>query len=164
MVDTLGKVELIGRVADARRGAIPDRDYLDLRLQGLVIHDWDIRADIYPAAILDLEAARALLPVAQTWLAMSFRPGVKLEAAATCRFDVTGHTSAPHDVTADGECVEIKAQGSNPADVTITCEGDSYLLFAYGRLDASGQGDSGRLEIGGNARPLEPFEQWFKGL
>ncbi len=123
-------MELIGRVADARRCAIPARDYLDLRLQELVIDDWDIRAAIDPAAILALGADRALLPVAQTWLAMSFRPGVKLEAAATYRFDVTGHTSAPHDVTADGECFEIKAQGSNPADVTITCDGDSYLLFA----------------------------------
>ncbi len=129
-----------------------------------MIDDWDIRADIYPAAILDLEAARALLPVAQTWLAMSFRPGVKLEAAATYRFDVTGHPSASNDVTADGERFEIKAQGSNPADVTITCDGDPYLLFAYGRLDASGKDGSGRLDIQGNARLLGPFEQWFKGL
>ena len=129
-----------------------------------MIHDWDIRAAIGPEAIRDLEAARALPPVVQTWLAMSFRPGVKLEAAATYRFDVTGHPSAFHDVTADGESFEIKAQGSIPADVTITWEGDSYLLFAYGRLDESGQGGSGRMDIQGNARLFEPFEQWFKGL
>ncbi len=67
---------------------------MDLQLQELVIHDWDIRAAIDPAAILDLEAARALLPVAQSWLAMSFRPGVKLEASACYRFEVTGHPSA----------------------------------------------------------------------
>ncbi len=129
-----------------------------------MIHDWDIRAAIDPAASLDTEGARALLPVAQTWSAMSFRPGVKLEAAATYRFDVTGHPSASHDVTADGESFEIKAQGSNPADVTITCNGDTYLLFAYGRLGASAEGGSGRLDIQGNARLLEPFEEWFKGL
>ncbi len=157
-------MKLIGWVANARRCAIPARDYLDLRLQELVIDDWDIRAAIDPAAILDLGADRALLPVAQTWLAMTFRPGAKSEAPATYRFDVTGHPSASLDVTADGECFEIKAHESNPADLTITCEGDSYLLFPYGRLDESGQGDSGRLEIGGNARLLEPFEQWFKGL
>ena len=63
---------------------------MDLRIQELVIHDWDIRAAIDPAAILDLEGARTLLPVAQTWLAMTFRPGAKLEAAVTYRFDVTG--------------------------------------------------------------------------
>ena len=148
----------------ARRGPIPARDYLDLRLQELVIHDWDIRAAIDPTASLDPEGARALLPVAQTWLAMTFRPGVKLEAPATYRFDVTGHPAASHDVTADGESFEIKTQGSRPADVTITCDGDSYLLFAYGRLDAFGQGGSSRLEIQGKARLLEPFEQWFKGL
>ncbi len=148
----------------ARRGPIPARDYLDLRLQELVIHDWDIRAAIDPAAILDPEGARALLPVAQTWLAMTFRPGAKLEAPATYRFYVIGHPTASHDVTADGESFEIKAQGSNPADVTITCDGDSYLLFAYGRLDASGPGGLGRLDVQGNARLLEPFEQWFKGL
>ena len=148
----------------ARRGPIPARDYVDLRLQELVIHDWDIRAALDPAATLDSEGARALLPVAQTWLAMTFRPGVKLEAPATYRFDGTGHPSASHDVTTDGESFEIKAQGSNPADVTITCDGDSYLLFAYGRLAASGKGGSDRLDIQGNARLLEPFEQWFKVL
>lgn len=89
---------------------------------------------------------------------------MKWEAAASYRFDVTGHPLASHDVTADGGSFEIKAPESNPADVTITCDGDSYLLFPYGRLDESGQGDSGRLEIGGNARLLEPFEQWVKGL
>jgi hypothetical protein len=50
----------------ARRGPIPARDYVDLRLQELVIHDWDIRAALDPAATLDSEGARALLPVAQT--------------------------------------------------------------------------------------------------
>ena len=148
----------------ARRGPIPARDYVDLRLQELVIHDWDIRAAIDPAAVLDPEGARALLPVAQTWLAMTFRPGVKLEVPATYRFDVIGHPLASYDVTADGESFEIKTQGSSPADVTITCDGDSYLLFAYGRLDASGKGGSGRLDVQGNAGLLEPFEQWFKGL
>ena len=148
----------------ARRGPIPARDYVDLRLQELMIHDWDIRAAIDPAASLDPEGAQALLPVAQTWLAMTFRPGVKLAEPATYRFDVTGHPSVSHDVTADGESFEIKTQGSGTADVTITCDRDSYLLFAYGRLDASGKGSSGKLEIRGNTRLLEPFEQWFKGL
>ncbi len=102
--------------------------------------------------------------MAQTWLAMTFRPGVKLEAPATYRFDVIGHPSVFHGVTADGESFEIKAQGSNPADVTITCDGDSYLLFAYGRLDESGPGGSGRSDSQGNARLFESFEQWFRGL
>ena len=148
----------------ARRGPITARDYVDLRLQELVIHDWDIRAAIDPEASLEPEGAQALLPVAQTWLAMTFRPGVKLEAPATYRFDVTGHPSASHDVTADGESFKIKAQVSSPADVTIACDGDSYLLFAYGRLGASGEGSSVRLDIQGRAHLLEPFEQWFKGL
>ena len=148
----------------ARRGAIPARDYVDLRLQELVIQDWDIRAAIDPMASLDPDGARALLPVAQTWLAMTFRPGLKLEVPATFRFDVTGHPSASHDVTADGESFDIKTRASSLADVTITCDGDFYLLFAYGRLDGSGNGGSRRLDIHGDARLLEPFEQWFKGL
>ncbi len=60
--------------------------------------------------------------------------------------------------------VLIKAHESNPADLTITCDGDSYLLFAYGRLDESGQRGPGRLDIQGNARLFEPFEQWFRGF
>ncbi len=77
---------------------------------------------------------------------------------------MTGHPSAAHDIIPDGDSFEIKIQGSSPADVTITCDGDSYLLFAYGRLDESGQGGSGRLDIQGDARLFELFEQWFRGL
>ena len=148
----------------ARRGAMPASDYLDLRLQELVIHDWDIRAAFNSTAGLDPRGARALLPVAQTWLAMTFRPGAKLASPATYRFDVTGHPAASHDVTADGEFFTIGAQGATSADVTITCDGDSYLLFAYGRLSASAEGGSDRLAIQGDPRLLESFEEWFKGL
>ena len=148
----------------ARRGAIPARDYLDLRLQELVIHDWDIRASLEPGASLDPAGARALLPVAQIWLAMTFRPGAKLETPATFRFAITGHPSDSHDVTSDGEIFEIGAQGAGPADVTITCDGESYLLFAYGRLGASAEAAAGRIDIEGNDRLLRSFEQWFKGL
>ena len=105
-----------------------------------------------------------MLQVAQTWLAMTFRPGAKTKTPATFRFAITGHASGSHDVTSDGEIFEIGAQGAGPADVTITCDGDSYLLFAYGRLGASAGAASGRLDIEGNTRLLEPFEQWFKGL
>ena len=148
----------------ARRSAIPARDYLDLRLQELVIHDWDIGADLEPEAALDPEGARALLPVAQTWLAITFRPGAKLEAPATYRFAMVGQASASHEITADDASFEIEAQGAGPADVTISSDGDSYLLFAYYGLDASAEAASGRLHIQGNARLLESFEQWFKGL
>ena len=136
---------------------MPAREYVNLRLQEFAIHHWDIGAALGPAASLDPEGALA-------WLAMTFRPGVKLETPATYRFDVTGHPLVSVDVNADGESFEIKPQGNTPADRTITCDGDSYLLFAYGRLDASGKSGSGRLDIQGNARLLEPFEQWFKGL
>ena len=139
----------------AGRGPMPARNYVDLRLQELVIHDWDIRAAKDPAANLDPEGARALLPVAQTWPAMTLRPGVKLEAPFTFRFDVSGHPSVCHDVTAGGESFEIKTQETSPADVTISCDRDSYLLLAYGRLDASGKGGSGRLDIQGNARLMD---------
>ena len=80
-----------------------------------------------------------MLQVAQTWLAVTIRPGVKLEAPATYRFYVTEHPPASHDLIVDGESFEIKTQGNSPADVTITGDGGSYLLFAYGRHDPSGK-------------------------
>jgi uncharacterized protein (TIGR03083 family) len=148
----------------ARRGAIPARDYVDLRLQELVIHDWDIRAALAPGAHLDQEGAQSLIPVGQTWLAMTFRPGTKLEQPVTFRFDVKGQPRACHDVISDGETFQIGPQSTAAADVTISCDGDSYLLYAYGRLSAAAGKDPGTLSITGNANLMESFEQWFKGL
>ena len=52
--------------------------YLDLRIQELVIHDWDIRSGGTGQATLDSEGVTALLPGSQMWYDLCFRPTARL--------------------------------------------------------------------------------------
>ena len=148
----------------ARRGAIPASDYVDLRLQELVIHDWDIRASIDSSVSLDEDGSEALLSVAQTWLSMTFRPGQEAPQNISFRFLVDGHPGYSHDVVSNGSTFSITKISSKDPDITINCDKDSYLLLVYGRILASDKGTGLPIKIQGDASLLILFEEWFKGL
>ena len=148
----------------ARRGAIPASDYVDLRLQELVIHDWDIRASIDSSVSLDEEGSEALLSVAQTWLSMTFRPGQEVHQNISFRFLVDGHPDYSHDVISNGSTFSITEVSSKNPNVTINCDKDSYLLLVYGRILASDKGTGLRIHVQGDESLLILFEEWFKGL
>ena len=62
-----------------RRKELTASGYLDLRIQELSIHDWDIRSAFDSGAGLDAESLGTLLDMAPMCLGMTFRPGPKLD-------------------------------------------------------------------------------------
>ena len=148
----------------ARRGAIPAKDYVDLRLQELVIHDWDIRASIDSDVNLDEEGSLALLSVAQTWLSMTFRPGREVPQDICFRFLVDQQPAYSHDVISNGSTFKIKPVSATDPQITINCDSDSYLLLVYGRILASDKETVSRINTQGDDSLLQYFEEWFKGL
>lgn len=148
----------------ARRGTITARDYLDLRIQELVIHDWDLRSSFEPGSGLDPEGVAALAPSIPTWLGMCFRPGPRLSETATFRFQVTGSAPLTLDLTCWGDEFEVPSSLTGVPGVTVTCNADAYLLYGYGRITARDGIASGRLSVQGDASLLDSFEVWFKGL
>ena len=87
-----------------RRGTISAESYVDLRIQELVIHDWDIRSGGAGSGELDQEGAVALLPASEMWYQLCFRPTAPLTTPVTYRFDIGGDGEATlqHDVLVDG--------------------------------------------------------------
>ena len=146
----------------ARRGTMTARDYLDLRIQELVIHHWDLHFSFDPTAGLDPEGASLLVDLAPTWLWMSFRPGARRDAPLSYRFVVQGYSPRRNTIRCQGDRFEVVPSDVDQADVEITCDAGPYLLFIYGRL--SGAVASGQLTVKGDANLLTQFEQWFKGL
>lgn len=148
----------------ARRGVMTASEYVDLRIQELAIHDWDIRSAFEPEAGLDPESVPVLLDIAPAWLRMTFRPGTKLEQPVVFRFDLKGAAGRRHDVVVQGDDFQVVRSGRARADVSLGCDGESYLLYVYGRLSASGDAGPGKLTVKGDASLLRKFEEWFKGL
>ncbi len=148
----------------ARKGAMPAEEYVDLRVQELAIHDWDIRSGLDAGARLDLECVPVLMDVALTWLKASFRPGPPLDVPAVFRFEVAAPAGRNQDVVVMGDSFRVDPAGESKADVVVRCDADSYLLYLYGRLTAAAGIAAGRLSVDGDASLLQRFEEWFKGF
>ena len=76
-----------------RRGAMSASDYVELRIQELAIHDWDIRKGLEPEPSLHPDSIGSLLSMAPKWLGMCFRPGEKLDTPVVYEFDL----APPHE-------------------------------------------------------------------
>ena len=146
-----------------RRGAMPASDYVELRIQELVVHDWDMRSALDDGASLDPRGIPALMDASPKWLGMTFRPGPRLDAPVTFRFDTGGKNLT---VTVEGDRFEFQddAEGESAADLVLACQPEDYLLFIYGRIGGQQALDSGTLTADGDTALLPRFEAWFKGL
>ena len=143
-----------------RRGNMIARDYVDLRIQEMTIHDWDIRSAFDPECRLDAESTGALLDIAPMWLGMTFRPGPAIPAPVVFRFELNGHPDRSHDVSVTGSHFQVSTGSTSAADALLRCDADAYLLYMYGRIDSS----SPRLKVDADPALMRQFEVWFKGL
>ncbi len=150
-----------------RRGAMTAASYVDLRIQELAIHDWDIRSAFQPGAALDHDCVPVLLDMSPTWLGMCFRPTTRLSRPVVYGFDVGPEESRKFRMSVTGdafEMVPVSDPNGPHADVSLSATAEQYLLFTYGRLTAAEGISSGMLTVEGASGHLDQFEVWFKGL
>ena len=148
----------------ASSGSITAAAYVDLRIQELAIHDFDIRSAFQSDAGLDPECVQVLLDMTPRWLGMCFRSTERLSKPVVYGFDINSRKSRL-TVTGDEFKMELEAaEGKAEPDLTLVATGEQYLLFTYGRLTAADGMHLGRLAITGEMAHLDQFEVWFKGL
>jgi uncharacterized protein (TIGR03083 family) len=147
-----------------RRGVLPTRDYVGLRLQELTIHGWDMRSAFDAAATLSERPLPALLGLAQRWLANTFRPSPSLPAPLRYRFDVSGPAPVQQDVLVSQDRFQLEPVTASRADVTFRCHTGDYILFVYGRLPLDRAMDTGRLVLEGNREQAFLFNTLFQGV
>jgi len=148
----------------ARSGVINSGQYLDLRVQELVVHQWDIFSALDETFHLDTEGIRLLFGIANNWLAMTFRPSPALEIPVVYRFNVDGlHSSVSH-LICYGDRFEICNGILNKVNCDIYCDTETYILFIYGRLNRHNGIGSDNFKVCGDSALLGKFENWFKGL
>lgn len=150
-----------------RRGAMTAASYVELRIQELAIHDWDIRSAFQPGAGLDPASIPVLLDMSPAWLGMCFRPSAKLPKPVVYGFQVGPEESRRYRMSVTGDAFEMVHAGPDDTprpDLSLSAAAEQYLLFTYGRLTAAEGISSGRLTVEGDTTHLDQFEVWFKGL
>jgi len=147
-----------------RRGPMTAASYVELRIQELAIHDWDIRSAFQPGARLDPDSVPVLLDMSPTWLGMCFRPSAHLPKPVVYGFDIGPEESRRYRMSVTGDAFEMVPGGALQADLSLSATAEQYLLFTYGRLSAAEGISSGKLAVQGDVSHLDQFEVWFKGL
>ena len=159
--DRFGEVSWDTLCWHVRRGAMTAESYVELRIQELAIHDWDIRSALEPEAALDSESVPVLLDMSPRWLGMCFRPSARLEKPVVFGFDVD---PGRYWLNVTGDAFEMGVGKASQADISLSTTAGQYLLFTYGRLTAADGISSGKLTVQGDTAHLHQFEVWFKGL
>ena len=145
----------------ARRGAMPASAYVELRIQELAIHDYDIRSSFQLGAGLDPDSVPILLDMTPRWLRMCFRPSERLTRPVVYRFNVGCET---YCMEVTGDEFNMETGDASQVDLSLSASGEDYLLFTYGRLSAVDGMALGKLIAVGDQSHLDQFEAWFKGL
>ena len=155
-----------------RRGTISASSYVDLRIQELVIHDWDMRSGGAGEGDLDPEGAVALLPASEMWYQLCFRPTAPLTTPVTYRMNIGGgsRASLQHDVVVTGDSFSIEpCSADRQPELTIHADAGDYLLCLYNRVDWNVAKRAGRIRVSQTADTiahvaLRNLGRWFGGL
>ena len=155
-----------------RRGTITAESYVDLRIQELVIHDWDIRSGGSGSGDLDPEGAVALLPASEMWYQLCFRPTAPLTTPVTYRFEIGEPEGAnlQHDVVVTGDTFTVsECAPHRQPELTVRADAGTYLLCLYNRVDWNGAKRAGQIRL--SQAPdtiahvaLRNLGRWFGGL
>ena len=138
--------------------------FVGLRLCELVVHGWDIRSPLEPAASLSPESAAMLVGWWPEFVTWCFQPDRSRAAGGRFRFVFTGHGLHPYDLIVEGETVRMAPAEQMPAHVTLHCEAATFVLLMCGRRPLDTLVAEGRLVIEGKDQLLAAFRQWFQGM
>lgn len=147
-----------------RRGVLPVRDYVGLRIQELTIHGWDMRSAFDESAEPSEQPLSVLVGMVPRWLTNTFSREVAPPAPVRYRFDIPGPVPVHQDVLVGGERFSIKPVSGGDADVTFRGSTGNYLLLIYGRLDLNKGVPAGRLNISGDLEQAVRFNALFRGV
>ena len=148
-----------------RRGAMPAWEYIELRIQELAIHDWDMRKALEPHPSLNPDCIDPILSFATKWLGMCFQPGERLETPVVYEFELAPPHAATYIIRVNGDSFEMLSPEEAPEDRwTVCAEAPAFLLFIYGRITGREAIAANEFAITGDAGPLDQFEAWFRGV
>jgi uncharacterized protein (TIGR03083 family) len=144
-------------------GPEPVRTMLDMRISELTMHAWDVRSMLEPDYHLSDDSVAVLIDTVNRAARRAFRPEPDLASPVRYRFNVTTPSSTSVDILIAREGAQVGPGTTDAADVTFTCDGETYVLILYGRLSPDAAITEGRLNFEGDAKVAAEFGARFKG-
>ncbi len=140
-------------------GTISVETYLNLRITELIVHEWDIRSRLEPAAVLSADSLPAIMEMFPVFVVgRLFNPGSGLSMAVRFRFELTGPASGSHDIVAGGgNKARMEPAGREQPDVTFGCDTQTFVLLVYGRITLEQAVAGGQVTVSGDSGLAEQF-------
>ena len=147
-----------------RRGPMPVGAYVEVRLQELTVHGWDIRWGKDHGAEMWPDALEIMVGRVPRWVSNAYQPGLTLPAPVRYRFDVSRPVPVREDYVVTAEEFKVETDQQGPAAVTFRCDTGNYILLIFGRLDVAEAVAAGRLAVDGPSDLAANFTEWFLGF
>jgi uncharacterized protein (TIGR03083 family) len=138
--------------------------FVNLRLMELYVHGWDMRSRFEPPAHLPPESWPILLDLLPHFLTYMVVPAAQEAAERRYRFALTERDAAACDLVVAGGTLRLEAAGQTPAQVTVTCDTETFLLLMWGRLAWETAVADGQISIEGDHRLAADFGRWYRGF
>ena len=148
----------------ARTGTITALQYLDLRVQEMVVHQWDFARSFSEDFHLEKEKSAMLLTIIPNWLSGTFRPDLHLSEPIKYSFHLEGSGVSATNINCYGDTFEIKQDFPDRPHCEIYCDLESYVLFIYGRIGTTTSLFAGNMKVFGDLDLMKRFEEWFRSL
>ena len=144
-------------------GPEPISNMLDVVLAEQAVHGWDIRSQFDANTALSPDAVPVLVErIAQRPRWWSFKKGAA-PLPLRYRFEVATSMAYSVDVVVreEEQCMEVAS--SEEPQVTFRCDGETYVMLMYGRLEPGRALTDGRLNPAGDQRLVTAFADCFIG-
>ena len=143
---------------------IPVCRFVDPRLMELYVHGWDMRSRLDPPAHLPSESWPVLLDLLPQFLGYMVVPASQEAEGRRYRFAVTERIADARDLVVAGGTLRLEAAHPTPAQVTVACDTETFLLLMWGRLAWETAIADGRVSLEGDHSLAADFGRWYRGF
>ena len=150
-------------------GLVPAEYFIELRVNELSVHYWDIRSRFDPGFLPGPEGLEATLQMFRRSLAAGavrwgFWPGPPLETPVRFRFSVEHPAPMVTDIVVHGDRVGMAEPGTDPPDVAFRCDTPVFVLLMFGRMIVEEARNRALLQVEGSSELANQLSEWFRGI
>ena len=134
---------------------------VDLTVQELAVHAWDIQSHTEPGTPLSPESQ----PVLLDRVVQRPQPALQLAETAggpvTLRFQLSGAVDRVYDFTLASDATRIELSGGAPAAASLACDTETFIMMLYRRLNIGRAIGEGQITVSGDEALASAFARAF---